>query len=83
MVHVFLPNVFDSKIIDDQRECNRLCFVFPEAGGIVASIVSVGEQSFFAEACLPGYLLVGAPIRLVAFPGKCIHFLRVQVNCIV
>jgi hypothetical protein len=38
-----------------------------------------GGAIVYKEACLQGYLPVGAPIRLVSFQGKCIHFLHAQV----
>ncbi len=66
-VHVFLPNVFYSKIINNQGEHDRLCFVFSEAGGIVAFIVSMGEQSFLQKLVCQDTCLWKPPYGLLHF----------------
>jgi hypothetical protein len=46
---VLLTNVFDSKVVDDQREHNGTPLVFPQTGSGLALRVAMFLQSFGEE----------------------------------
>jgi hypothetical protein len=49
MKHMFLANIFNSKIIDDECAFYWLPFMFPKAGDELALVVAAFVKSFFEE----------------------------------
>ena len=49
VVSVAFDDVFDAKIVHDEREDNWPPLVSPEAGGDEALVVAVLEEAFFEE----------------------------------
>ncbi len=60
---MLLSNVFHTKVVDNKREQNWPCYVFPQARCVGTFVVAVGEETFSKE-------FAEDPRWLVASPGK-------------
>jgi hypothetical protein len=67
MICMFFTNVFNPKIVHDQRERDWPCVVFPQAGCICTLVVTVWEQSLLEK-------LVGKDTGLGEAPYHAPHF---------
>ncbi len=67
MVDVFFSNIFDTKIVNNQCERDRPCFMFPQAGSIVTFVITVREEMLSKE-------LVGKDTCLGEAPHGAPHF---------
>jgi hypothetical protein len=64
---MFFSDVFDTKIVDNQRERDWLCFMFPQAGSIVTFLITMREETLLKE-------LVGEDTCLGKAPHGAPHF---------
>jgi hypothetical protein len=64
---MFFSNIFDTKIIDNKRERDRPCFMFPQARSIVTLVITVREEMLSKE-------LVGKDTCLGKAPHGALHF---------
>ncbi len=66
MVNVLLTLVFHSKLVNNNSEGDGVCCVFPEAGGTLAFVVTVGGETIAKE-------LVGKDVSLRQSPDGYSH----------
>ena len=79
MINVLLPNIFNSKIIGDQREGDWAGEMSPEAWGMLAFVITMREETFSLLRCLLGE----GPTQLDAFQESQTRSLRACRDCIV